>query len=328
MSAFLEAAALFLQTAVQMGTHILFAILGGIVCEKIGNMNLGIEGMMLLGASVGFSAALGTGNPLAAICAAGIAGAAGALIYGLITVTLRGNQVVTGLILTIFGTGVSGFLGKGLSGQPLPEPVSAAFTPRAVPLLHRIPLIGRIFFEQSPYVYAGMILALVLYCYFRFTRIGLNARAVGENPAVADASGIPVSLYKYIHITAGGFLCGLGGAYLSLVFVPRWQENITAGAGWIAVALIIFSAWNPLKAVFAAYLFGALKGVGFKFQNINLSILGKRIIFYPQLLDMLPYIATIVVLIIITRRKKGRKRSFLEYQAPGGLGQPYFREER
>jgi simple sugar transport system permease protein len=129
-------------------------------------------------------------------------------------------------------------------------------------------------------------------------------------------------LYKYVHITLGGFFCGVGGAYLSLVFVPRWQENITAGAGWIAVALIIFSVWNPLRAIFAAYRFGALRGVGFKFQNINFSIMGNRIIFHSQLLDMIPYIATIVVLVIITGRKKK------EYQAPASLGTAYFREER
>ena len=322
MSAFMEGLTLFLQTAVQMGTHILFAVLGGIVCEKVGNMNLGIEGMMLLGASLGYSAALGTGNPGTAIVTAGLAGAAGAFIYALITVTLRGNQVVTGLILTIFGTGVSGFLGKSLSWKPLPEGVTRAFAPLSVPFLHRVPLIGRVFFEQSPYVLAGMVLALLLYGYFQYTRFGLNARAVGENPGVADASGIPVNRYKYLHIGVGGFLCGLGGAYLSLVFVPRWQENITAGAGWIAVALIIFSTWNPLKAIFAAYIFGALKGVGFKFQNSNLILFGKKLVFYPQLLDMLPYIATIVVLLMITRRKKK------EYQSPAGLGQPYFREER
>jgi simple sugar transport system permease protein len=322
MAEFLLSLTLFLQTAVQMGTHILFAVLGGIMCEKIGNTNLGIEGMMLLGASIGFSAALVTANPLAAVLAAGFAGAGGALIYGIITITLRGNQVVTGLILTIFGTGVSGFLGRSLSGKALPDPVLKAFAPIKVSLLHRIPVIGQIFFIQSPYVLAGMVLAILLFVYFQYTRIGLNARSVGENPAVADAAGIPVVLYKYVHVLLGGFFCGIGGAYLSLVFVPRWQENITAGAGWIAVALIIFSTWNPLKAVFAAYLFGALKGVGFKFQNIDLSLFGQKIVFSPQLLDMLPYFATILVLLFITRRKKK------EYQAPGALGAAYFREDR
>ena len=313
---------MFLQTAVQMGTHILFAILGGILCEKIGNLNLGIEGMMLMGAAVGYSAALATSSPLAAVAAAGFAGGAGAFIYGIITITLRGNQVVTGLILTIFGYGIAGFIGRSLAGKPLPDSVLLAFAPVSVPLLGDIPVIGVVFFQHSPYVLAGMVSGLLLYIYFRFTRTGLNARAVGENPAVADAAGIPVILYKYIHVVLGGFFCGLGGAYLSLVFVPRWQENVTAGAGWIAVALIIFSTWNPLRAIFAAYLFGALRGLGFKFQNIDLSIAGTRIFFHSQLLDMIPYIATIVVLLIITRRRKK------EYQAPASLGMAYFREER
>jgi simple sugar transport system permease protein len=322
MTDFLIALTLFLSSAVQMGTHILFATLGGIMSEKVGNMNLGIEGMMLLGASVGFSAALATGNPYFAVFAAGTAGAAGAFIYAFVTVTLRGNQVVTGLILTIFGTGVSSFLGKELSGKALSETVARAFAPVSVPLLHRIPVAGQVFFVQSPYVLAGMVLAVLLYLYFKHTRAGLNARAVGENPGVADASGIPVNFYKYVHVVLGGFFCGVGGAYLSLVFIPRWQDNITAGAGWIAVALIIFSMWNPLRAIFAAYLFGALKGMGFKFQNIDLSIMGNKITFSSQLLDMLPYLATILVLIFITRREKR------EFQPPAGLGTAYFREER
>jgi ABC-type uncharacterized transport system permease subunit len=319
---FIDALSLFLQTSVQMGTHILLATLGGILCEKAGNLNLGIEGMMLLGASIGFSAALATGNPVFAILAAGTAGAAGALVYAIITVTLRGNQVVTGLVLTIFGAGVSGFLGQGLSGKSLPASITGAFAPVAVPVLRDIPVLGKMFFEQSVYVHLAILLAVCMFIYLRHTHAGLNVRAIGENPAAADASGINVSTYKYLHITAGGFLCGIGGAYLSLVFVPRWQENITAGAGWIAVALVIFSTWNPLKAVFAAYAFGALKGLGFKFQNVDFSLFGEKIVFSPQILDMLPYLATIAVLVFITRRKKK------EHQSPKGLGVPYFREER
>ncbi len=322
MSPFVEALSYFLQTSVQMGTHILFAVLGGILCEKVGNLNLGIEGMMLLGASVGFSAALSTGSPALAVIAAGTAGAAGALVYALITVTLRGNQVVTGLVLTIFGTGVSGFLGKGLSGKSLPDSVRKAFAPLSVPVLRDVPVLGKALFDQSVYVHLALIAAVLIAAYYGKTRAGLNARAVGENPGAADASGINVSLYKYAHIVSGGFLCGVGGAYLSLVFVPRWQENITAGAGWIAVALIIFSSWNPVKAIFAAYAFGALKGIGFKFQNADLSFFGKKVALSPRLLDMLPYVATIAVLVFIARRKKK------EHQAPKGLGVPYFREER
>ncbi|MDR1787640.1 MAG: ABC transporter permease [Treponema sp.] len=323
MTAFLLALGLFLQIAVQMGTHILFATLGGIVCEKVGNMNLGIEGMMLLGAALGYYTGALTGSPALAILAAGGAGAAGAAIYAVITITLRGNQVVTGLILTIFGGGVARYMGKTLSGfKTLPPAFAAAFAPVPVPLLRRIPVLGPALFEQSPWVLAAVLAAVLLSLYFRFTPWGLAARAVGENPVVADAAGINVTLYKYLHVLTGGFLCGLGGAYLSLVFVPSWQENITAGAGWIAVALIIFSTWNPLRAIYAAYLFGALRGLGFKFQNLSFSLAGARIVFYPQLLDMLPYLATIVVLVVITRKKKR------EQQAPAALGSAYFREER
>jgi simple sugar transport system permease protein len=278
--------------------------------------------MMLLGASIGYYVGGSTGSPGAAILAAGLAGALGALIYGVITITLRGNQVVTGLILTIFGSGVARYLGKPLAAIVLPESITRAFGVVRVPLLRRIPIIGIAIFEQNPWALAALVLAVVLYCYVRFTPWGLACRAVGENPAVADSAGLPVALYKYVHVLLGGFLCGIGGAYLSLVFVPRWQENITAGAGWIAVALIIFSTWNPLRAIYAAYLFGALRGIGFKFQGISFDLLGAKIIFYPQILDMLPYIATILVLVIITRRKKK------EYQAPAGLGAAYFREER
>lgn len=315
-----NSSALFVQTAVQMGTHILYATIGGILCEKVGNMNLGIEGMMLLGASVGFSAAIKTGNPLLAVLAAGIAGALGALIYAIITITLKGNQVVTGLVLTIFGTGVAGFLGQSITGLALPEKVAKAFAPVSIPLLNKIPFFGEAFFKQSIYVYMAPVVAVLIYLYFKYTYAGLNTRSVGENPGAADASGVNVTLYKYIHVLAGGFLCGVGGAYLSLVFVPRWQENITAGAGWIAIALIIVSTWNPLKAIIMAYAFGALRGIGFKLQSLN--IMGKDITISSQLLDMIPYIATIVVLILITLRKKK------EHQPPMSLGNAYFREER
>ena len=319
---FMNSLGLFLQTAVQMGTHILFATIGGILCEKVGNMNLGIEGMMLMGASIGFSTGIKTGNPLLAIIAAGLAGAFGALIYAIITVTFKGNQVVTGLVLTIFGTGVSGFLGQGFSGLALPDNFAKVFAPKAIPLLSDIPVLGTALFNQSIYVYLAPILAVLMYLFFKKTYIGLNIKAIGENPGAADASGVNVTLYKYITITTGGFLCGVGGAYLSLVFVPRWQENITAGAGWIAVALIIFSTWNPIKAIFAAYAFGILRGIGFKMQNSDLHLFGQNITISSQLLDMLPYIATVVVLIFISLRKKK------ENQPPLSLGNSYFREER
>ena len=306
---------LFLQTSVQMGTHILFAIVGGIICERVGNMNLGIEGMMLMGAAVGFSVACATSNPLLAVLAAGAAGMLGALIYAVVTVTFRGNQVVTGLVLTIFGTGVAGFIGKSVSGNIIPENVTKTFAPYKIPVLSDIPIIGKALFDQSIYVQLAIIIAIAAFFYMKKTKWGLNMRAVGENPAAADASGINVTLYKYVHILMGGFLCGIGGAYLSVVFLTTWQDNVTAGAGWIAVALIIFSTWNPLKAILAAYLFGMLKGLNFKMQGWGIQV-------SSQLLDMIPYAATVIVLIIITLRNKK------EYQPPKSLGNPYFREER
>lgn len=314
--------ALFLQVAVQMGTPILFGTLGGILCEKSGNINLGVEGMMLMGAVSGFMTAYKTGNPFLGVLLAGIAGAIGGLIYCVVTVTLRGNHTVTGLALSIFGSGIAGVLGKSLSGITLTPDIIGVFAAYDIPLLSKIPLIGEMFFRQSIYVQSAPVIAVLLWIYLNKTRFGLSIRAVGENPGAADASGIHVALYKYLHICAGGFLCGMGGAYLSLVFVPRWQDNITAGIGWIAVALVIFATWSPTKAIWGAYFFGALRGLGYKLQNLNLELFGKRIAISSQLLDMLPYIMTVVVLVFIVR---GKKR---ENQPPAALGAAYFREER
>ncbi|WP_307770894.1 ABC transporter permease [Treponema sp.] len=318
--AFLISLGLFLQVAVQTGTHILLGILGGILFEKAGNTNLGTEGMMLMGASLGYYAGILTGSPQLAILYAGLAGTCGALIYAFITITLRGNQVVTGLVLATFGTGISSYLGKTLTATPLPSSITKAFVPIKIPLLSEIPVLGPMLFDQSPYIYFSVILAAVLFFYYKYTRWGLNVRAIGENPAAADASGINVALYKYIHVLAGGFVCGLAGAYLSLVFVPRWQENITAGAGWISIALVIFCSWNPLKAIAAAWAFGALKGLTFKFQSITVGT--SVIALSPQLLDMIPYFATIIVLVCMGLGSKKGSR------APAALGESYFREDR
>ena len=317
---FVIALGLFLQVAVQTGTHILLGILGGILFEKAGNTNLGTEGMMLMGASFGYLAGITTGNPFLAVIAAGLAGSLGALIYAFITITLRGNQVVTGLVLATFGTGISSYLGKTLTATPLPESVTKPFSAVSIPLLSKIPVIGPMLFQQSVYVYISVILAVLLFCYYKYTRLGLNVRAVGENPAAADASGINVSLYKYVHVLLGGFVCGLAGAYLSLVFVPRWQENITAGAGWISIALVIFCTWNPIKAIFASWAFGALKGLTFKCQNMIIA--GHAIAISAQLLDMIPYLATIIVLVVMGLNFKK------ENQAPAALGASFFREDR
>lgn len=305
----------FLHNSLQAGTPILLAIIGGILCEKAGNLNLGIEGMMIMGAAFGFLGGGVTQNPVIALLCAALAGAAGALIYAFITVTMRGNQVVTGLTLTIFGTGVAGFMGANLRKYALTPDFKDFFRPITVPGLSKIPVIGKMLFSHSAYVILPIFVAIIVYLYLNKTKIGLNTKAIGENPGAADASGINVSLYKYLNICVGGALCGLGGAYISLVYIGGWQDNITSGKGWIAVALIIFSTWNPIKAIFAAYAFGALTGLNFVLQTTKVKI-------PSQILDMLPYIATVVVLVIMSIKKKK------ENQPPKSLSIPYFREER
>jgi len=270
--------------------------------------------MMLMGAVMGFMAAVKTSSVTAALLVAGLAGGIGALIYAFLTVTLKSNQVVTGLTLTIFGTGFSSMVGKNLIGLSTPENIKVAFSPIKIPILGDIPLIGPVFFKQDLFVYFGYLATVLLIIYFYNTSFGLNTKAIGENPYAADSASINVNLYKYINIVIGGLLCGLGGAYLSLVYVPAWQEGVTAGRGWIAVALIIFSAWKPQKAILGAYFFGGLDILGFRIQGIvNIS---------QYLIDMIPYIVTIVVLVISSFKKNSKNK------APRAIGVPYFREER
>lgn len=304
---------LFLHAAVVAGTPLLLATLGEILTEKAGHINLGVEGMMLIGAVMGFVTGYSTGNPVYALIISMLAGAFAALIYSLLTVSLRANQVVTGLTLTIFGTGLSSLLGQKVVGQSLPEGIKAFFAPIKVPVLGKIPYIGNVFFNHDVFVYLSYILTIIIGVYLYKTSIGLNLKAVGENPAAADAASINISIYKYINILLGGALAGLGGAYLSLVHVPTWQENIVAGRGWIAVALVIFAAWNPHKAVIGAYLFGGLDIIGFRIKVSFIS---------PYFLAMLPYLVTIVILVVISSRKS-KKNS-----PPKALGLSYFREER
>lgn len=306
---------LLLVATVHAGTPLLFATLGEILTEKVGNLNLGVEGMMLIGAVAGFEVGLVTHNPIMAMLGAAVAGTLGALIYAFLTVTLKSNQVVTGLALTIFGTGVSGFVGKSLSGNTMPASIKSFFAEVKIPVLGDIPFIGKIFFQQDWFVYLGYVLVIVCGIYLYRTKYGLNMRTIGENPAAADASGINVSLYKYVNILIGGALCGLGGAYLSVVYVPQWQENITAGRGWIAVALVIFATWNPYKAIIGAYLFGCLDIIGVRLQKFELKL-------PSQIIDMLPYAVTIIVLIFISLKK------VKENSPPKALGEPYFREDR
>ena len=215
----------FFSAAIIAGTPLLFATLGEILTQKTGNLNLGVEGMMLMGAVMGFLVGFHSGNPFLALLAAMLAGAMGAGIYALLTISLRANQEVSGLALTTFGTGFSSFLGQSLVGQVTPKSISNFFNPIAIPGLSKIPVIGPIFFNHDVFVYFGYLTAILLGIYLYKTQKGLNLRAVGENPGAADAASINVTLYNYVHILLVGALCGLGGAFLSIVYVPAWQEN-------------------------------------------------------------------------------------------------------
>lgn len=305
----------FLSAAIIAGTPLLFTTLGEIFSEKAGHLNLGVEGIMYIGAIIGFIVGLQTHNPILAMLGAVFAGAMASLLYAFLTVSLRVNQTVCGLTLTIFGEGFASFLGQGVMGSIVPADIKSFFIARPIPILSSIPYIGEILFNQDVFVYFGYITIIASTYYLYHTKKGLNLRAVGESAAAADASGINVSLYKYAHILLGGALCGLGGAYMSLVTVPVWQEHIIAGRGWIAVALVIFASWNPIKAMLGAFLFGGLSILGFRLQSMGINI-------SQYLIDMLPYAATIIIVIISTRKNKK------EDMPPADLGNPYFREER
>jgi len=305
----------FLAACIVAGTPLVFATLGELITEKSGSTNLGVEGMMLMGAVMGFLVGQNTASPAMALLAAALAGAGGALIFGILTVTLRANQIVCGLTLTIFGTGFAQFVGEPLLGSTVPSEITTFFAKMPIPLLGDIPVIGPIFFQQDLFVYISYISCALAAVYMYKTRIGMNLKALGENNAAADASGINVNLYKYAHILIGGVFCGLGGAYLSLVRMPIWQENIVNGRGWIAVALVIFVAWNPIKGFFGAVLFGGLSILGLKLQAMGFSV-------SQYLVDMIPYIATIVIVVFSTYKKKK------ESQPPADLNNNYFREDR
>lgn len=304
-----------LSAAVGAATPLLFATIGEIYSEKAGNLNLGVEGMMIMGSVVGFMAGYTTGNAGLALLGAMFAGAFGAGVYALLTITLRANQTVTGLALTIFGTGFASFVGKSYVGFSAPESIKMFFATKKIPILSKIPFLGEIFFNQNIFVYISYALVALTIVYLNKTRWGLNLRAIGESAASADASGINIELYKYVHIIFGGALAGLGGAYLSLVTIPVWQDNVTGGRGWIAVALVIFASWKPLKAMAGAILFGGLDILGFRLQGMDIHI-------SQYLIDMLPYLCTIAVIIISTRKDKP------EDKPPKDLSVPYFREER
>jgi len=301
-----------LAAAIAAGSAILFASLGELLAERAGVLNLGVEGMMLMGALAGAAIVLGTANPWLGAAAAVLAGAAMATIHALLAVGLKANQVVSGLALTLFGTGLSAFLGQPYVGLPLP----ASFRREPVPLLADLPLLGPILFRQDALVYLSYALVPALWFFVYRTRAGLRLRALGERPEAADAMGIDVNRLRAWYVVLGGALAGLGGAAISLGTNPGWTENMTAGRGWIAVALVIFAGWNPARAALGAYLFGGVEAGQFRLQGAGVDI-------SPFFLNMLPYLFTILVLVLATRPRARRRLG-----APAALGVPYLREER
>jgi general nucleoside transport system permease protein len=301
-----------LAAAVAAGTAILFACLGELITERAGVLNLGIEGIMLMGALSGAGACIWSGYAWVGAAAALVAGAAMASIHALLCVGLRANQVVSGLALTIFGAGLSAFLGRNIVGLPPPN----TFRRVDIPVLAEIPVIGRILFQQSALVYISLALVAILWWYIYHTRAGLRLRAIGERPEAADAMGVDVARLRALYVIAGGALAGLGGAAISLGTNPGWTEGMTAGRGWIAVALVIFAGWNPARAALGAYLFGGVEAGQFRLQTAGVDI-------SPFFLNMLPYLFTILVLVLSTREATRRVLG-----APAALGRAYTREDR
>jgi len=300
-----------LSIAIQSSAAVLFAALGEIFTERSGVLNLGVEGMMLMGALTGFAVTFYTHQPLFGVVAAMAAGGLLALTLGFFTITLRADQVVCGLSLAILGIGLSSFLGRSIIGR-----VAERFLPLPIPFLKEIPILGPVLFHQNLLIYLSYLLVPCAWVFLFHSRPGLNLRSVGENPAAADTAGIPVIRIRYFWTLFGGMLAGLGGAYLSLSYTPGWKENMTAGQGWIAIAMVIFSLWNPWRAAFGALLFGGINALQFYFDARQLTIIPAYI------LRMLPYLFTIVILVVITRWKSIRKRS----GPPGSLGLPFQRE--
>ena len=301
-----------LTVTIEAGASLLYATLGEVFTERSGVLNLGLEGMMMMGAASGFIAAKSSGDPWVGVAAALFVGGVLGLVHAFLTITLRTNQVVTGLALTMFGTGLANFFGRSYVGQIGPK-----FVGTPLPVLGQIPIVGEALFRQDVLVYALYILVPVAWFYLFKTRPGLHLRAVGESPQTTDALGVNVVGLRYLYTMLGGMLVGLGGAHLSLAYTPGWTEGMTAGRGWIAIALVIFATWNPSRAVVGAILFGGINAVQFRMQTAGTNI-------PAAFLNMLPYIATIIVLMLITWWEAFSKR----VGAPAALGLPYVREEK
>jgi general nucleoside transport system permease protein len=302
----MESYALLFAATLSAGTVLALAALGLLVNEKAGVVNLGAEGMMLCAAIAGYATVVHTGSDWLGFAAGMLAGAVLAALFGVLVIWLNTNQYATGLALSLFGAGFSAFAGLPYVQAKLPE--RAQF---AIPLLGDMPWVGPALFRQHPLVYGAMALVAALVWFLYRTRSGLVLRSVGESPESAHALGYPVRRIRFMAVVVGGALCGLAGAYISLVYTPLWVEGMVAGKGWIALALTTFATWRPLRVLLGAYLFGGVTMLQFHLQSVGVDV-------PSQLLSMLPYVATIVVLALISRNP-----AWIRINMPASLGKPF-----
>ncbi|MCC6204518.1 MAG: ABC transporter permease [Hyphomicrobiales bacterium] len=298
-----EAVLLTIATA---ATPLLIAGIGELVVERSGVLNLGVEGMMIMGAVTGFGVALTTGSPWLGFLAALIVGALFSLLFAVLTLSLVTNQVATGLALTLLGLGLSGMIGEGFVGLP-----GVKLGNIYIPYLSDLPLVGRLVFGQDPIFYVSIALTAGVAWFLFRTRAGLTLRSVGDNHASAHALGINVIGIRYLAVMFGGACAGLAGGYLSIVYTPQWVENMTAGRGWIALALVVFASWRPWRVLAGAYLFGAVTIGQLHAQALGIGV-------PSQLLSSLPYLATILVLVLISRNRR-----LTMINTPASLGRPF-----
>ena len=303
----MDAIALLIAATMNAGTVLAIAALGLLVNERAGVVNLGAEGMMLVAAIAGFAAAVHTGSDALAFAAGAGAGAVLALAFGVLVIWLNTNQYATGLALRLFGAGFSAFVGIGYTQEKLSE------RPRfEIPGLADVPFVGPALFKHHPMVYLAILLAVGLAWFLYRSRAGLVLRAVGESPESAHALGYPVRRIRLLAVTVGGALCGVAGAYISVVYTPLWVEGMIAGKGWIALALTTFATWRPARVLLGAYLFGGVTMLQFHLQGQGVQIAS-------QFLTMLPYLATIVVLVLISRNP-----TWIRVNMPASLGKPFY----
>jgi ABC-type uncharacterized transport system permease subunit len=298
-----------LQRALIAGTPLLLATTGEIICERSGILNLGIEGMMAIGAVSAFIVTFTTGNPWLGLLAAIFASALISVIHAFVSISLQSSQVVSGLALTMLGLGISGLVGKPYIGKPLAEKMATW----PIPFLSDIPFVGVIFFDHSPFFYMAILLALIAWFVLRYTRLGIIIRSAGENPQATETQGISIYKIRYWCVIIGGALSGMAGAHLSTSYSKSWIEGMTAGRGWIVIALTIFALWNPMRAIVGAFLFGGIFVVQYLLQPLGIS---------PNLLATLPYLSTLLVLFI------GALYDSRKLNAPAMLAEPYRRGGR